>query len=1164
MRAKFGFVLLVIFANYSMLLRASEGDETRRGTFYSATTAVKFDVSIPLRDMPIKAPPDSLGSFFGSLMLDPDPPGKLSVGPQSADRSVQRTIEGAPIIPPPIFNFNVGTGSANPPDPVGDIGLNHYLRMSNSSFQIFNKASGTSAFGPAAINTLFTGFGGDCENENAGDPIVLYDQLADRWLVSQFSDGNGPAFFNCVALSQTSDPTGAYFRWAFATPVFPDYPKYGVWPNAYLISTREVDNQIIGAYAVDRTQMLAGNPAPTVIRFGVAVDEFSGDGLLPADVDGSVPPPNGAPAYFVGAMDDGGPYGAAQDALSLWEFVPDFATPANSSFNLVDTIPIAPYDTIFPCQPTNSRGCIPVPGVLTPVDILSYRQRPMHRAAYRNFGSYQSIVTNQSVEAAPAMAGIRWWEIRNLGANTVLYQDSTFAPGVTDGIHRWMASVAQDSAGNFGMGYSASSTSLFPSVRYTGRLERDQLNTMAQGEGSFVTGTASRTGTVIRWGDYTSMNVDPVDDCTFWYINKFYLAPNSTTWTLRAGSFKFPDCGNPNMGISVTPLNQRVCSPSSANFNVDAHGYDGFTSATSLSATVPPSTTFSFTPSSIAVVPGTSILSVNTTGAVPGTYVIGVTGSSTTPALSRSRSANLTIDSAAPTGPSLVSPATGAQGLSFGPLLTWSAVAQANTYIVEVATDSGFATIVFTSAPTSATSVQLPAVLIAGTNYFWRVRANNSCGDGVNSATSTFTTRFAPGTCGVGEAINTAFTDNMENGINGWTTVPTSGTTWTRSSQRPSSGSFAWLAVDVTTTSAQRLISPAILLPATTNSQTLRFSHDVTMEIDTPTSCFDGGFVEISVNDGASWQLLSPSSQLEDLYVGPLGTGERAWCGTRPYRTASFDVSAFAGQTVRFRFSALTDSSVGSVPHGWYVDDVRIEMCQVAGPNIAPTITAAATLNGNEDVALAINGYTLGDADAGGASVTLTVAASVGTLAAVSANGVTVTGSGTGSIVLTGSVANIQAFANGGALTYLRGLNLSGSATLTSTIDDLGNFGTGGALTAQTTTTVNIAAVNDGPVTVGTLPNVNTSELAALNINAATGFSDVDNASLTYSLSSVPTLPPSLIFSASAGTITGVPGASTAGSYVVTIVASDTQPLTAQQVFTLTILGPNIFANGFE
>ncbi len=896
------------------------------GTFNFAATAIQFDVSPPLRDVTVIPPPD-LGpeGWFGSLMVDPDPPGKLTYGEQDRDERVQ-DWSGPPLdIPAPIQNFVVGTGTANPPDPNGDVGPNHYVRMSNSSFQIFSK-TGTSVFGPANINTLFSGFGGPCQTENAGDPIVLYDQLADRWLLTQFSDDVGPGFFLCVALSTTSDPTGTYFRYAFPTAVFPDYPKFGVWPNAYLMSTRELGNSAIGAYAVDRAQMLIGNPSPLIISFVNVMNTqsapFLGDGLLPADLDGSTPPPPGSPAYFVGTADDGGPYGATQDMIFLWKFDINFANPPASTFVLAPPVRIAPYDTIYPC---NGRSCIPQPAPLGAVDILSYRQRPMNRAAYRNYGSYESIVTNQSVEATEVFAGIRWWELRNLQDTTpVLYQDSTFAPA--DGVQRWMGSIAADQSGNMALGYSVAGTQDFPGIRYTGRLESDPLGQMAQGEGTIVTGTGGLTATTRRWGDYTSMNVDSTDDCTFWYVNEHFVT-SGTTWTLRAGAFRFPECGTPSFGIAAVPLDQQVCAPANAVYTVDAHAYSGFTGSAALSASGQPAgTTTTFAPPSV-VTPGSSTLTIGNTGAAAaGSYTITVTGTGGAPPVGRSRTVDLDLFTAVPGAPALGVPAADASNTALAPLFTWTASTQGVNYILEVATDPGFANILHTSPNLTTTSYQLPAgVLAFGSRYYWRVRPDNVCGDGLVSAVRSFVTRPQVGQCGPGSSLTTVFFDNMESGINGWTINPATGNTWVQSTARPFSGTTSWFARDVAVTSDQRLMSPAIAIPAGIQLPTLRFQHDVTMEPNNP-GCFDGGFVEISTNGGANWTPIPASNVLQDFYDGGLPNGQQAWCGTQPYTRASLDAGMVAGQSVQFRFHVLTDSSVGTA-HGWYVDDVSVVGC---------------------------------------------------------------------------------------------------------------------------------------------------------------------------------------------------------------------------------------------
>ena len=434
------------------------------------------------------------------------------------DPVVQSTLGGIEI-PPPIISFD---GQPNnfggaPPDPNGDVGPNHVVVMANLSFQIFNK-TGTSLFGPVANNTLWSGFGTSCETSNSGDPVVLYDQLADRWLLSQFTAGSAP-FLNCIAISTTPDPTGTYFRFAIMTGTtganFPDYPKYGIMPDAYYISTREFLGsggpfQGVGAYALNRAQMLAGNPSPQVIFFIVAPGGTAfniGDGLLPADLDGSTLPPAGSPEYYLGSMDNNGPYGAPQDALTLWKFHVDFAVPGNSTFALANTINTAPFNSILGlCG--GSRACIPQPGTANKIDHLGYRQRPLHRLAYRNFGTHESLVTNQSVSAGTGptgeVSGIRWWELRSPNVAPVIFQEGTFAPGLTDGVHRWMGSIAMDSAGNMGLGYSASSATVFPSVFYTGRLAADPPGTMPLGENAIVQGTGSQTAGGNRWGDYSS------------------------------------------------------------------------------------------------------------------------------------------------------------------------------------------------------------------------------------------------------------------------------------------------------------------------------------------------------------------------------------------------------------------------------------------------------------------------------------------------------------------------------------------------------------------------------------------------------------------------------------------------------------------------------------
>ena len=286
----------------------------------------------------------------------------------------------------------------------------------------------------------------------------------------------------------------------------------------------------------------------------------------------------------------------------------------------------------------------------------------MHRLAYRNFGTHQSLVTNQSVEASTTMSGIRWWEIRSPNSSPVLYQDATYAPGLTDGIHRWMGSIAMDSAGNMALGYSASNgTTTFPSSWYTGRLAGDPVNTMPQGEGSIINGTGSQTGSQ-RWGDYTSMNVDPVDDCTFWYVNQWVPTTSSVGWQLRIGAFKFNECGTADFTLAVTPASQEICVGAVASYNVNIGSVSGYNSPVTLSASGNPGTAgFSVNP---VTPPGSSTMTIS--GAAAGVYNFNVVGTAAGPNVHQAP-VGLTVQAAAPGAPALTAPANGALNVPAAP-----------------------------------------------------------------------------------------------------------------------------------------------------------------------------------------------------------------------------------------------------------------------------------------------------------------------------------------------------------------------------------------------------------------------------------------------------------------------------------------------------------------
>lgn len=526
-----------------------------------------FDVSPTLRELASKKHPVPTLSEDEEIRPDRGPiSSDLNF---SGDGALQQGNVQNPTIPAPLTsfeglsnqdNFNIFGGRVNPPDPVGDVGPNHYVEMVNIVFAVYSK-DGTRLLGPVDIGALWQDFAIDDCTDPSGDPIVVYDQLTDRWLLSQFTtrglDDPSLPFYNCVAISQTGDPTGAYYRYAFTTGFnFPDYPKYGVWTHSYVITTREfgpAGEYGIGVYGLEKNRMLQGDPNARAVSFFLngnarGMLPLVGDGLLPADIDGKQKPSGDALIPIIGTQDDDAFYGATFDALNIWELDVKWRSSPTGSINLKTQLPVAEFDSMFPCASSSARNCLPQPGINNPnryLDILSYRQRPTWRLAYRNFVSYETLVTNQSVEALPAIAGVRWYEVRRTGSTYSLYQQGTYAP--SDGVHRWMGSAAQDKNGNIAVGYSVvNGVDVYPGIRYTARLAGDPLGQMTLGEGTIINGSGVQTTLNSRWGDYTSMNIDPVDDCTFWYVNEYYTAEGQASspsgWQTRIASFKLPGC----------------------------------------------------------------------------------------------------------------------------------------------------------------------------------------------------------------------------------------------------------------------------------------------------------------------------------------------------------------------------------------------------------------------------------------------------------------------------------------------------------------------------------------------------------------------------------------------------------------------------------------------
>lgn len=460
-----------------------------------------------------------------------------SSGPDQADGALQSQTVGSAVATTSGLNFaGVGDGdygftpNAAPPDTNGAVGATQYVQWVNETFAVFDKATGAIVGSPKAGNTLWTGFGGGCETNNDGDPIVQYDKIAGRWVLTQFSVSTLP-YLQCVAVSTTSDATGTYNRYSFSygSTQFPDYPKLGVWPDAYYITFNIFNNgkTFAGAKACayDRAAMVAG-AAATQQCFQLST---SFGGLLPSDLDGATLPPAGSPNYLLN-------FGS--NSLNLWKFHVDFATPANSTFTGPTNIPVA----AFAAACSGGGTCIPQSSTGQKLDSLG--DRLMYRLAYRHFADgHETLVVNHSVTVGTTKrtqtVGIRWYELRSSGAGTwSVYQRGTYAP---DSLFRWMGSIAMDKVGDIAVGYSVSSGSMFPAIRYTGRVPTDALGTL-QPENSIIGGGGSQLANLSRWGDYSAMTVDPVDDCTFWFTSEYLKASGTFNWSTRIVSFKFPNC----------------------------------------------------------------------------------------------------------------------------------------------------------------------------------------------------------------------------------------------------------------------------------------------------------------------------------------------------------------------------------------------------------------------------------------------------------------------------------------------------------------------------------------------------------------------------------------------------------------------------------------------
>ncbi len=483
-------------------------------------------------------------------------------------------------------NGVAGASLSLPPDTVGDVGPNRYVEMTNTVFAVYNKA-GTKLAGPFPNSDLWQSLSASdlCRQNNDGDPIVVYDPFANRWLLTQFAWDDSPGNYNmCMAVSKTADPAGAYWAYDFliSTTRFNDYPKVGVWPDGYYVSFNDFgpsDYEGVTVAAFPRAKMVNGQAA-TGIKFSTNYPADDAYSLLPADFDGRLPPPAGSPEVFAEE--------AAPNRLTLFEFKANFVTPANSTFTRKVDLTTAPFDDQI-CADFEGF-CIPQYDADDLLDALS--DRLMHRLAYRNLGGgREALVVNHTVRSPDhGQAGVRWYELQKSGGAWSIRQQGTYAPNA---LNRWMGSAAMDGNRNIAVGYSVSSAAQNPSIRYAARLASDPLGQL-EAERTIISGGGSQI-LASRWGDYSAMSIDPADDCTFWYVQEYYPTTEELWgWRTRVGSFRFPSCvgvsrltpSSGPVGTSVAITGRGFTSASTVKFNglTAARTYH---SPTSLTAVAP-------------------------------------------------------------------------------------------------------------------------------------------------------------------------------------------------------------------------------------------------------------------------------------------------------------------------------------------------------------------------------------------------------------------------------------------------------------------------------------------------------------------------------------------------------------------------------------------------
>jgi len=909
--------------------------EVVTGTLIKVTAPLRnFKPDPDWKDIPVRDLNGRLGPKHNDVSpkMHPDPKG--FTGDPALQKSYGNPVGGIQTNAAIGVNIEgIGNQPVNPPDPTMAVGPNHVVQMINGNsgakFKIFNKAG--VAAGPDIFMDALTGRGG------LGDPIVLYDQLADRFVMTEFAEKseNGNLEGLIIAISQTPDPTGSWYVYFFSTgTTFPDYPKFSVWPDAYYATTNDFAGGSTydgsSVYAFDRTKMLAGNPTATMQKIKFSTTVFTRFfTMCPVLLQGTTIPPAGTGGLIAYLWDDGFTAAVTDvDSVGIMEMDVDFTTPANTSFSIQASLVTAAFKSDI-CAASRGR-CISQPTSAIALEAL--QQRVMNQPIYRKFGGYEGIVFTHVVDKGSNISAPRWYELRKTTGNWGIHQQQTYSP---DNTHRFMPSIAYNAVGNIALAYNVSSSAntVFPGIRYTGRMSCDPLNTMTVAEAVIIAGTASNASA--RYGDYNHLICDP-NEVSFWVTGEYNVA---STWSTRITSFTLNNCapalcGDPT-GLITTAVTQVSATVSWAAV-VGAVSYD-VDYKTGASAVW------------INAATGTAATSVNLGSLVPKEgYVWRVRANCAGGA------GNYVVSSFITPGPLVTASGSTVTAASCNGI---TSLDPGETITVDLSlTNSGTAntgnitaTLLATGGVTNPSGPQNYGVLNFGGPAVSRpftFTLNGTCGgiitatlqvtDGVYSTTVTYT--FTLGTT----VPTPLFSENFDGVTSpalpaGWTTAQTGATppaVFATTATTPNSTPNAAFTNGVATVASNSLVSPVINVPVAGTKQ-LSFSQ--TLNFEDNTTRYDGAVLEVSTDGGTSYADITDisigGSFTANSYTGTIGSadgnplaGRSSWGGVlATYQTVGVLLpSGFGGANIKFRWRAGWDNTVGNAGANWRIDNISL------------------------------------------------------------------------------------------------------------------------------------------------------------------------------------------------------------------------------------------------